>query len=74
MNSFFGKPEGDIFIDDKAFNSEAWGWKCSNKSNNPVKENDIDEIDNLLKLQLEAIKKSLIDHQLKRELLKFLKR
>lgn len=22
-----GKPEGDIFIDDKAFNSEKWDWK-----------------------------------------------
>ena len=22
-----GKPEGDIFIDDKAFNSESWDWK-----------------------------------------------
>ena len=22
-----GKPEGDIFIDDKAFNSESWNWE-----------------------------------------------
>ena len=24
-----GKPEGDIFIDDKAFNSESWNWSLS---------------------------------------------
>lgn len=64
-----GKPEGDIFIDDKAFNSEAWDWKY--KSDNKDKNTNklIKEIDNLLLTQLETIKKILFDDKFKEILL-----
>ena len=64
-----GKPEGDIFIDDKAFNSEAWDWKYKVDKKDQIEINLIQEIDNLLVSQLETIKKILINDKFKERLL-----
>jgi len=64
-----GKPEGDIFIDDKGFNSEVWNWENKNYNSNKKKINSIQEIDKKLILQLETIKKILIKDEFKEILL-----
>ena len=63
-----GKPEGDIFIDDKAFNSEAWNWEYKSHDLNQRKLNSLKEIDNALILQLETIKQILTKEEFKESL------
>ena len=64
-----GKPEGDIFIDDKGFNSEVWNWENKSDDLNQKKFNSLQVIDNALKLQLETIKEILIKDEIKDTLL-----
>jgi len=59
-----GKPEGDIFIDDKAFNSERWDWE---KFNLPTKENI--NIDKLLQKNIDTFKLLLNNIGLKNKIL-----
>ena len=63
-----GKPEGDIFVDDKAFNSEVWNWEYKSHDSNQKKLNSHKEIDNALILQLETLKQILTEDEFKESL------
>lgn len=56
-----GKPEGDFFIDDKAFNSENWNWNEIDS----ISEESKYQINDLLKQHLSIIQKILKDKLLK---------
>lgn len=56
-----GKPEGDVFIDDKAFNSENWNWDDINS----IIEESTYQINDSLKQHLNTIQKILRDKLLK---------
>ena len=62
-----GKPEGDIFIDDKAFNSEKWIWNKNTTKPNEALE---DTINNFFKKSNDTLEKVFFDKDIIQEILK----
>ena len=61
-----GKPEGDIFIDDKAFNSEKWIWE-----NRKLKlEENVNKINSFFKKNIETYEKLSRDINIKQKIIK----
>lgn len=65
-----GKPEGDIFIDDKAFNSEDWKWQFKKDASEDSASESFEEIDNLLVSQKNIIDLILEDINFKKKLIR----
>ena len=63
-----GKPEGDIFIDDKAFNSEKWNWNPNDKVKINNKE-DIEYYEKNLRESINVSNSILIDKDIQKRVI-----
>ncbi len=66
----FKKPEGDIFIDDKSFNSEIWFQEAGVIEENLTPDNKFDFIDNALENQQKIINFIIKDINIKEKIFK----